>query len=470
VRYINISGLGTGSLTFSWEKAADDATAPENLEYLAHYATVSSINTPDDVKANAVPVEDWEKNLTTRNIPNLKEATDYYFAVLVRDEQGNMSAYETAAIFAVNVTFENVPASAQSIALKVTGSNMEETNNTLTASTTAVVTVPSGSARGFSAESSTASVTFKGETETDVLTADNKDITITLSLYETKLIIPDAKNNRIVQIDDMTGAGWKVLTWSDLGFSNAYEFEPYDIDFDSGGRIYIANYAHTGANKGVFRIDDIDDTGYDLIVGEKDVAAMSIDRTNGYIYYSEGWNPVNRKTLEPLGSEESFTIPSIGNFATNGMSADQNGAVFIANVTDKNIIKYDPSKPEGSRVIETYSYTGLSSPWGVLVKGNYLYVADTYVSETNNSPIVRFNIDSPAQYTRYGSFGATGSPGIFYGPHVFAAILNKKLYITDDDGFDSSKLVAIDDITGSGWETYGSAGTGEGQFMFFSGC
>ena len=471
---VTISGIGADSLTLTWEKAKDDATTPENLEYLAYYATVSSINTPGDVQANAVPVGDWERDIAARKVMGLKEATDYYFAVLVRDGEGNMAAYEPVAVFAVNITFVNVPSSAQSITLTVAGTGMEEINKTLTASATTVVTVPSGSAREFSAESGTASVSSKGVTETDLLTVDDKNVTVTLDISETKLVIPDAGNYRILQMDDMTGAGWTVLTWSDLGFSNDYMFKPYDIDFDSKGRIYIANSYIGATSTGVLRIDDINATSYDTIVSKANygVQAITIDRTNDYIYYSDGSSPINRKTLDPLGSEESFSMqnePAIGNFATNGMSSDQNGTVFIANTMEPNIVKYDPSKPEGSRIVNTYTYADLNSPWGVLVKGNYLYAADISNSGSN-SPIVRFNIDNPAQYTQYGSFGFGTNPGDFYGPHVFAAILNKKLYLTDDDGGFSQKFIAIDDITGTGWETYGTYGSGQGQFKFFSSC
>jgi hypothetical protein len=60
-------------------------------------------------------------------------------------------------------------------------------------------------------------------------------------------------------------------------------------------------------------------------------------------------------------------------------------------------------------------------------------------------------------------------PGEFFGPRRFVAPVNKKLYIIDHDMF-NRKLAALEDSTGAGWETYGTAGTGVGQFKFYSTC
>ena len=46
---------------------------------------------------------------------------------------------------------------------------------------------------------------------------------------------------------------------------------------------------------------------------------------------------------------------------------------------------------------------------------------------------------------------------MFYGPTRFVAILNRKITLIDeDDSFATySKLVSINDMNGTGWETYG---------------
>ncbi len=468
---ITISGIGATSLTLTWTKATDDATTPENLEYRAYYATVSSITTPEDVEANATPVGDWEKDIGTKDVTGLSELTDYYFAVLVRDEDGNMAAYEVAAVFTVTVTFENVPASAQTIALTISGSNMEEISKNLPAAATAVVTVPSGSSRTFTAQSSTASVTSKGETQTDLLTVDDKTVSVTFELYETKIIIPDALNNRIVQIDDMTGAGWTVLDYTDFGLA-AGEFLPYDIDFDSKGRIYIANdYGNGAGTKQILRINDITDTSPVAVIEGLTVGATSIavDRKNDFIYYGTeqkypDYSKIFRCQYDGTNNSQFTTKETYG---FPGIDIGENGTVYVmANDSDfAGFYKYDMS----GNLLKGGNYSYLNFAWDVVVKPPYVYVLNT-----NNYEILQLDINDISQnpLKKYGTQDDgtfPDNPGEFYGPKRFVAILNKKLTLTDEvDYATKDRLVSLDDtLDGSGWEPYGANGSGTGQFSFF---
>jgi len=466
---ITISGIGAASLTLTWEKATDDATTPENLEYRAYYATLSSITTPEDVEANAIAVGNWEKDIATKDVTGLEEATDYYFAVLVRDEGGNMAAYAVAAIFTVTVSFENVPASAQSIALTVNGSNMEEISKTLSASTTAVVMVPAGLSRTFSAQSSTVSVTSKGETEADLLTVDDADVIISFELYETKLIIPDAENNRIVQIDDMTGSGWTVLDYADFGLGVS-EFVPYDIDFDSQGRIYIANnYGTLAASKPqILRIDDFTDTTPDTIIQgmAKGVVSVAVDRKNELVYYSTDYsspNTINRCDYDGTNNGVFVT----GSYGFYGLAIDdENGSIYAVN-DESDFISIWKFNSSGTGIDSGGSY--LSNPLDMIVRDSYVYLLNNGNYEILRLDKSDLSKDPSKKYGTQDDGNLPNNPGEFYGPRRFVAILNKKLTVTDEVAYDyKDRLVSLDDaLDGSGWETYGANGSGPGQFSFF---
>jgi len=332
---ITISNLKSTSLTLNWTKAQDDNSAQKNIEYRAYYATVSSITSPENVEANAIPVGEWEKEIEVKDITNLNDLTDYYFTILVRDEKGNTTIYNVIALFAVTLNFSHIPAGAQSIEVSIKGDNLEDINKSFPVESQAEIMVPSGKSILFSAETNLTSVSFKGEKEQDLLNKTEAEIPIQFNLYETKLVIPDAENNRIVQMDDMTGAGWTTLTWNDLGFSNYYEFAPYDIDFDSQGRIYIANYYNNSEDRGLIRIDDINDTTSDTIISSR-TKALAIDRANGWIYYPDG-NQISRCDYD--GNNQKQYSMSFGDI--RGMAVDNQGMVYIAFHDEGDVIVKD---------------------------------------------------------------------------------------------------------------------------------
>ncbi len=470
---IIISNIGATSLTLSWERADDDATAQEDLEYRAYYATVSSIETVEDIEANALPVGVWEKDIVTKDVTGLEELTDYYFTVLVRDADGNMAVYGVVSqttYMTVTVTFQNVPLSGQSIELSITGEGVDDISESYPVGTTeASIVVPPGLQRSFEAFSWMTSVAMGAKVETDLLNVDDADITITFALYKTKIIIPDAENNRVVQIDDMSGAGWTELNWNNLvssstesGFSFAYEFEPYDIDFDSQGRIYIANYAQNGdTGEGVLRIDDINDTVYDNIIS-LGMSSIAIDRANGWLYYSTSFNPdLKRSNLEGVLDTDYSSV--VNPSSVSGLAVDETGMVYATLLYEGNdVMKFDPENPIDKTVVWVSGY-----PEDVIVKTSYAYVVDSEMYTLRTYAVEDLKEGEP--YGSQDDGNLPDNPGEFFGPRRFVAPVNKKLYIIDHNMF-NRKLAALEGSTGAGWETYGTAGTGTGQFKFYSAC
>jgi hypothetical protein len=342
--------------------------------------------------------------------------------------------------------------------------------------------VPAGSARTFTLLINTFSVTFKGQTTVDLGPGEETVVVINPTLEATQIIIPDSYNYRVVQISDMNGTGWTEIAWDDLGFSNNWEFNPYDIDFDKEGRIYIANY-----NNGVIRLDDMNDSSAETIIfgaaTPYNVTTIAIDRAKGLLYFSTFFGQYIYQAdltgsplpLTPVQLDVTLE-PLVSSFDTIGIAVDDQGILYLANKSSYQIIKYDPSAAVGSRVVAIYN-TDLGFPWDgmdVVAKDGYVYLAD------HDSPThVIQQLDQDLNFIQ--GFGSLKDPpqqsGEFWSPYRFVAILNKKLYVLDDGYnsstfFDESRVVSFGNAGGDGWETYGKYGSaiGEFDFPFASGC
>ncbi len=394
-----------------------------------------------------------------------------------------------------SIAIRDLPPSISSITLTISADDMETIPPIpiLPTETSLTVELPAGPERLFEMEITptpeSVFLRYYGSATEDLVAGEEADVTIPMELMETRLVIPDADHyapgGRIVQIDDMTGAGWVELDGTDLGFAADSEFVPYDIDYDEQGRIYIANnYASTGPAR-VIRIDSFQDTIYDEIVSEGDVSGsgvncIAIDSVNNYIYYSTGganW-PIYRKSLgPPLGTQEAFNIGSeeLSNyFQTTGLSVDSDGFLYIVNTDAGNYVhKYDISLPAGSRIVQTYS-TNLNVPWDTLVFGDYIIVSNRDGAAGYKFIVLDKDMNFINNFGSYPAVPANPVDNEFYGPERFVAVLNKKITVVDETvPFVSpsyNQLVSFDDIYGNGWTSFGSTGNGIGQFYFYSTC
>jgi hypothetical protein len=369
---------------------------------------------------------------------------------------------------------KGVPPAITSIALEITGTDMDTIKQDINKKDSQVtVEVPSGKARTFSLTVTNPYVTCAGSATADLTPGEEVEISIPLQLTETKIIIPDAENHRIVQIDDMSGSGWVEHDWSDYGFAADTDFYPWDIDFDGLGRIYIANNSSTGA--GIIRLDSIDDTTPTVIGTDNEVVSLAVDRTHNLIYYFIDYSGDGSCDLRRCDLDGSNMISYYDNgngklalFYSNdiGVAVDDEGFVYVAWSPgwgdDNAVSKIDPSG--GGSEVAYISITGATDlPWDVLY-----YKGTIYVASVISQNIVRLDTDLA---------GITGGPlaadpdnldDIFYGPRRFVGINKDKIIVIDDSDMDNSdRLVSFSDIDGTGWVSYGSYGSGVDQFIFF---
>ncbi|MDY6934605.1 MAG: hypothetical protein SVZ03_10350 [Spirochaetota bacterium] len=315
---------------------------------------------------------------------------------------------------------------------------------------------------------------WSGSEVVDLTAGESISFTIDMSIYETKLVIPDRlypPNGRLVQVDDMEGNGWTPLS--------ALDIRPYDVELDSIGRIYVADDDNT--DKRVIRMDNILRDNSISITCDPPVSgavrAIAIDRNNNLVYFSDG-NNLAISDLDGNNTDGLTITLGVESIQTiSGMAVDENGILYIAGTTgviapSPRIFRYDPSD---QIVTTTYNNTSiLNTPWDVIVKPPYAYVANLYGADGYR--ILQLDLDTLALTGNYGNQASTfpnTDQGEFYNPYRFVAILNEKIYIIDDIinvGNNYDKLISMDDIQGSNWETLPDTGDGQSLFRFYSHC
>ena len=372
-----------------------------------------------------------------------------------------------------------------SVTLKVTGPDMDPIEvNYSTLPSVINIAIPEGNDRTFElsvgltpafiAASPGIATSYKGTGTADINT-DSAVVTLNMGVASTKLVIPDAYNNRIVQIDDMSGAGWSIAKWSDLGFSNNYDFIPYDVDMDQYGNIYIAN--NVWGTGGIYKINSIafntilplEPSYYYDSDGYADVTAVSIDQRNNRVYgITPAGSEVRYWSYDGLPIDgEPFVSPSE---TITGLAIDNDGNVYISGYfyAGDDYLWLGKYSSSGGSALATYSGTlGGETARDLTISNGELFVTKS----GGGTKIDKFDLELNF-LDSYGTSGSVGTEGQFVGPYNFVAVMNKKLTIVDS-AMTSAQLVSFDDISGTNWATFGSfdnSGGGTNVFKFFSSC
>ncbi len=93
---ITFSDIRYNSVTLSWGEAQDEVTPKERLQYRvvssSTYITINTVSECANITGDAV-LRDWAEYVPSLSISDLTPETVYWYAVLVRDEKGNMALY-----------------------------------------------------------------------------------------------------------------------------------------------------------------------------------------------------------------------------------------------------------------------------------------------------------------------------------------------------------------------------------------
>ncbi|OHD71743.1 MAG: hypothetical protein A2W19_15475 [Spirochaetes bacterium RBG_16_49_21] len=376
--------------------------------------------------------------------------------------------------FVPDAIAQTAPASFSSILVRVSGPDFGVMEQTFGPSGTVSLSVPSGNFRQFEVIAAIASgdpsaaLSFRGTAVANLPAGETVSIPVLMGLNETKIVVPDYYNNRIVTIDSMTGANWNAR--ATLGSTSVTQ--PTDVSFDARGRIYIS----LNSTNGVIRADNSNGTNATPAFGAGGLQTIAVDRTNNILYYASS-GALYKNSLDGTNEQSLLNFAPIT--AIYGIDVYSNGLLLIvgtgviSTVTPSYIILYDPNagSRSGQTVVGQYTSASLNTPWDVMTVPPYIYVAN--LGGGANNQILRFSLDSNNSFIpqgNYGTFGTTATPGIFYGARRFLAIRNDALIIADSNTISLSQLISISDISGANWTPFGTHGSLINQFKLWAVC
>ncbi|MBN2159957.1 MAG: hypothetical protein JW807_11225, partial [Spirochaetes bacterium] len=304
-------------------------------------------------------------------------------------------------------------------------------------------------------------------------------VLVLMGLYETKIVLPDPFDNvnvsdpyrRLIQINDMSGAGWVEINGDSFAIDPPVMFWPWAVDFDNSGKIYVANNMSSTDSDVILRFNNIHDAS-PVSIGSglgSGIISVAIDRPRNIVYYATQ----NYLRQCDLNGIIDITLTSPSNLdSISALAVGADGTLYIggSNTLGQGTVwRYNLLSPLSSDY-----YSGTYTPSDIEVKGSNIYV--TYDGSGSTDKIVLLS-DDLAFLDGYGMWvgpnpSLNENPGMFYNPRRFVAIRNDALIIIDDanTGFDFDKLVSIRNISGADWTTYGTEGKETGQFQFFYGC
>jgi Bacterial Ig-like domain/NHL repeat len=196
-------------------------------------------------------------------------------------------------------------------------------------------------------------------------------------------------------------------------------------------------------------------------------AAAACTGDSGKIYIADFGNERIVSSDDMCGdnwtSLDSFTIAStLYNFDEEDVFVASDGKIYIADTFNNRIVRMDDMT--GANAV-MYGTTGtgvgqFTTPRTVFVEGGHIYVTDGF----SFARIVRFDDMTGTDWTTYPPASSMTTPfKELWGLYVDA---NNRIYVTDNDGSNDmvSRVVRMDDMTGAGFTSYGTWGSGTGQF------
>ncbi len=253
--------------------------------------------------------------------------------------------------------------------------------------------------------------------------------------------------NKIVRMDDISGAGWTTFGSVGAGLNQFSNGGPRGIYVDAAGKIYAVDKN----NNRIVRMNDMTGAGWvslgSLGTGTnqfKNPTGIAVDAA-GKIYVTDVGNNRIVRTDDMTGA--GWTTYSVFN-VTGGIYVDASGNIYAT--TADSILRMDDMTGL-NRVNYTGTTNTLSFPQGIFVNAGKVYVADSC-----NNRIVRMDDMAGAGWTTlstntYTGFGRCGTQSVF----VDSA---GKIYVGDTQ----NGLERFDDMTGAGKvltvDTVGSTG------------
>lgn len=195
-----------------------------------------------------------------------------------------------------------------------------------------------------------------------------------------RILVADQGNGRIVRMDDMKGSGWTAF--GSIG-TGANQFKnPAGVALDSQGGIYVADQG----NSRIVFMGDVKGTGWTTfgVRGSgsnqfKDPAAVALD-AGGHIYVADYAN--NRIVrIDDMKGTAWTSLGKSGAAASQfryptGILVDPSGRIVVDDMANSRIVRVDDMSGANWTVIDA-DLNEFNHPWGVAADAaGEIYVAD----------------------------------------------------------------------------------------------
>ncbi len=374
--------------------------------------------------------------------------------------------------------FKAVSGEVASINVRVSGPGISRSETFSSGTEKIVIPLPEADNVRFDVEAEKKSVgsgpvySYGEASYADLRRGETTEIDILMKPYETKVLIPDFGDGRVLQLDDLNVAEsyYEIIPsgWEEFSPSAS----PNDAAIDGNGRIWISQESGAVAAP-LIRINDITDSS-PLSTSAANIDAIAYDRKNGFLYYVDGPSRLGRIDTGPdvPGSPQILDpVPAAGDgILSSAVAVDSEGHVYYMVLSSPAALyKYDPGS---DTLLATYSDSDFGfSTFDILVKNNHVYVLNP------DGPDGKLVIKLTKGLGFAGSFGSTADPNVaggFYRPTRFAAPTSRDIYVIDDGAASdepyANRIIRFSDIDASGWKVFSPffedlSGTYQGEVL-----
>ncbi len=367
---------------------------------------------------------------------------------------------------------QTAPAAFSSIQVRVTGSDLTPIEKNFNPGAAISFSVPAGTVRTFEVTAvvapgdPSAAASFRGTSVANLPAGATVNVPVAMRLNDTKIIVPDYYNNRLLVFDSVSGS---YSSKQGTDFIGDYNIIPYDIDFDARGRMFISDH-YNFQGFCIIRANSfsLSDPNIPLRVNVGvSPNAIAVDRVNNIVYYTDNTN-LYRRTLDltPLASMSNDIIGYI-----HGLDVAPDGILYIAGENTTyvpGIFKYNVNTGMVESFIDMTTIAPLdvtiNTPYDIQVKYPYLYVLTPQASSSDYN-ILKLKIGLNEEITLVGngpSVSITDLYGALYNVGHFTSLFSNGLLMM---GKYPNKLFFMNDESGAGWQE--NTGNINDPFNFF---